>query len=205
MRLAAASSGGFSLPELLVVMLIIALLARIAIPTYLSVARGAGDTTVQQNLQSTLVGAKVYFDNPNTETFTGINGGAQYASSLTQQNLGLSFLTSNSASHNYNEVSVDVPSTATPAGSVLVLASWSPATNTCWGIVDVEQTQSGAVMEPASKTGVGTYYWGITETSGKITVNGCTAANWVTTIAPLMTASSGGWAEGGWPPAALSK
>ena len=62
-RLQGEQGGGFTLIELMVVVLIIAILIAIAIPTFLGRAPGAQDRAAQASLRNALVAAKsIYTD-----------------------------------------------------------------------------------------------------------------------------------------------
>ncbi len=57
------AEAGFTLIELMVVLLIIAILLAIAIPTFLGVANSAGDRAAQSNLTNALTEAKALYQN----------------------------------------------------------------------------------------------------------------------------------------------
>ena len=61
-----AAEAGFTLIELMVVLLIIAILLAIAIPTFLGVANSAGDRAAQSNLTNALTEAKALYQNAAT-------------------------------------------------------------------------------------------------------------------------------------------
>ena len=61
-----AAEAGFTLIELMVVLLIIAILLAIAIPTFLGVANSAGDRAAQSNLTNALTEAKALYQNGAT-------------------------------------------------------------------------------------------------------------------------------------------
>src|SRR5579862_9056365 len=70
-----AAEAGFTLIELMVVLLIIAILLAIAIPTFLGVANSAGDRAAQSNLTNALTEAKAIYQNaasysPNNTALT---------------------------------------------------------------------------------------------------------------------------------------
>ena len=58
-----AAEAGFTLIELMVVLLIIAILLAIAIPTFLGVANSAGDRAAQSNLTNALTEVKALYQN----------------------------------------------------------------------------------------------------------------------------------------------
>ena len=62
---------GFTLIELMVVVLIIAILIAIAIPTFLGMRRRAQDRAAQSNLRNGLTAAKAFFT--DNETFVGFD------------------------------------------------------------------------------------------------------------------------------------
>ena len=68
----AGEDAGFTLIELMVVLLILAILLAIAIPTFLGVTKSANDRAAQSNLNTALVNAKASFQQ-NQQTYTGIN------------------------------------------------------------------------------------------------------------------------------------
>ena len=65
---------GFTLIELMVVVLIIAILIAIAIPTFLGLRRRAQDRAAQSNLRNGLTAAKAYFT--DGETYVGFQADA---------------------------------------------------------------------------------------------------------------------------------
>jgi type IV pilus assembly protein PilA len=68
---------GFTLIELMVVVLIIAILIAIAIPTFLGLRRRAQDRAAQSNLRNAVTAAKAYFT--DNESYVGFNAAAGLA------------------------------------------------------------------------------------------------------------------------------
>src|ERR1700722_19245116 len=81
---------GFTLIELMVVLLILAILLAIAIPTFLGVTKSANDRAAQSNLNTALVNAKALYQQ-NQQTYTGVT-----VTSLTGAEPSLTYTTANS-------------------------------------------------------------------------------------------------------------
>lgn len=153
---------GFTLIELLVVLLIIGILLAIAIPTFLSITKGANGTAAQSNLQTALTGVDSYYTTGG-QTYNGLTTSTQY-STINQIDTGLSFVTA--ASKGAHDISYSVPSN----GSAITLVDYAPGQNDCWGIVDIKSTQTTAIF---GETQVGTYYF--VANKGAATPSTCTA------------------------------
>src|SRR5664279_549038 len=128
------ADSGFTLIELMVVLLILAILLAIAIPTFLGTSKSAKDRGAQQNLNTALVDSGAVFQT-NGQSFA-LGSTAQYASfpsfmatSLASHQPSLGFTTSTSGSA--SSISVYVSA----GGNGIVLANRSSAGN-CWYTID---------------------------------------------------------------------
>ena len=146
------ADAGFTLIELMVVLLIMAILLAIAIPTFLGVSGSANDRASQSNLNTALTNAKSYYDS-SSQTY-GTDGGAAAVTALGTQEPSLKWTTG--ASTVPNQISV---STQTD-GNGIVLASQSK-TGECWYLVDNAVAESAA---PTGATASGTFY-GVAKTT----------------------------------------
>jgi type IV pilus assembly protein PilA len=112
---------GFTLIELMVVVLIIAILIAIAIPTFLGLRRRAQDRAAQSNLRNGLTAGKAFYT--DAETYVGFTpGGAGTAEAIEPS---LTWVAGNPA--NVSEVGITIPVTA-PVGQELVLNAVSAST-----------------------------------------------------------------------------
>jgi len=166
-RDAAADLGedaGFTLIELMVVLLILAILLAIAIPTFLGVTGGANDRSAQSNINTALTSLKTAATQ-NNQTYTG----------LTQ-----AIMSTNEPSLTWNQSTVATAATVTTQGPVdfyisadgngTAVVSFSKNSKTCWWAVDnlsgVVDTVGpyGATSQQASgdathaPIGAGTFY-----------------------------------------------
>jgi len=161
------SDEGFTLIELMVVLLILAILLAIAIPTFLGVTKSANDRAAQSNLNTALVTAKSIFQT-NSQSYA-LAGGVGAASltannaalvgSLTTSGTSLSFTTGTvSAGLAQSTISVGIAQD----GNGVILASQAKGTNSCWYVIDnaVAESSGGTnyANVPSNAQAAGTWY-----------------------------------------------
>jgi len=151
---------GFTLIELMVVVLIIAILIAIAIPTFLGARRRAQDRAAQSSLRNTVTAAKTVFtDNESYCDASTCATPSVPATKLTNGEPSLQFKDSATSSTQAVEVSVDSTDANTFYG-----AAYSKS-GKCWFVRDV--------AGPGSTT-IGGTFWAV-DNSG--TTANCTGAN----------------------------
>ena len=125
---------GFTLIELMVVVLIIAILIAIAIPTFLGARKRAQDRAAQSNLRNALTAEKTFYTDNQAYTAT--------AADLTAIEPSLDYVTSSASMTEAKDVLVVVS-----GDGAAVCMSAESASGTTFGIKDV-----------ATGTAAGTYY-----------------------------------------------
>jgi prepilin-type N-terminal cleavage/methylation domain-containing protein len=144
-----AAEAGFTLIELMVVLLIIAILLAIAIPTFLGVTSTASDRSAQSNLTNAVTESKTLYQ--VNAAYAAANGGAVYnAASFAAQAPEFTWGANSNcaaATASQNCISFEVVDASSANDSqAVVLAAYSVKTTTCWYAVDLEGT-------PATITG----------------------------------------------------
>lgn len=132
---------GFTLVELLVVLLIIGVLLAIAVPSFLGASRRAGDVAAKANLEEALVEAHSFFA-LNDESYAGIDVGTSAASPIGRLDSGLEYLSGPSL----YPTRVDQVGLFEEGGTALVLTTWVPGERHCWGIVDLSAAASRPIL-----------------------------------------------------------
>ena len=136
---------GFSMVELMVVLLVLSILLAIAIPTFLGTTATADDRSAQANLSTAFTDAKIQFQN-NGQTYDvgGISDPAGLSTALNSAQLSLAFkagssgtLTNQGSSGVLSSISVGV----SLDGNGLVMGAYSVPGN-CFYVVDNTQTLS---------------------------------------------------------------
>ncbi|HUA96121.1 MAG TPA: prepilin-type N-terminal cleavage/methylation domain-containing protein [Acidimicrobiales bacterium] len=201
------AEAGFTLIELMVVLLIIAILLAIAIPTFLGVTGSANDRAAQSNLTNALTEIKALYQNSQSYAVLSIPA-AQLASSAPEftWEQTASVPSANKGTNTISEQPVDVQTSGDGLG--VILATWAKGTNTCWYAVDLESAPVAAIAPAdanqfvsattgangetaggAAITQAGVYYSKVINPPTSGTGAGCNASNPIT-AGPWAWASS---------------
>jgi type IV pilus assembly protein PilA len=121
---------GFTLIELMVVLLIMAILMAIAIPTFLGVKGSAQDRAAQSDLSNALISAKAIY--ANAGSYPAV---ASLVSTLSSQEPEMTFGTVTATAAHQVEVGVSGD------GQAIILVDYSQNSGNCWA---VEDNDSGA-------------------------------------------------------------
>ncbi len=158
-----AAEAGFTLIELMVVLLILAILMAIAIPTFLGVTGGANDRATQSNLTNGVTEMSAIYQADNTSFTSTPSALTQLGSASAPEFKWTSSACTSSSSKNCISVTaVNVASAGDAQG--VELAAYSP-TNTCWYALVLDRTPTTLTGQPftvGTATGdistAGTYY-----------------------------------------------
>ena len=132
---------GFTLVEIMVVLLIIAILLSIAIPTFLGTTASANDRAVQSNLSNGLIEAATQYQ-AKGQSYSGISAALK---SSAPEFTWTSATTSCSTSQP-NCISVDPVEAATSGDTQGLIMAAMSKTGTCWWVAQLQATP--AVVAP---------------------------------------------------------
>jgi type IV pilus assembly protein PilA len=158
----------------MVVLLILAILLAIAIPTFLGVTKTANDRAAQSNLESALTNAKAIFQQ-NNQSYALTTVGATYvtsngtlmAASLFGAVPNLTFTTGAVTAANSNTPAA--VSVAVVDNNGIALAEQAKGTNNCWFVIDNAATEAWTTSGTGSQpNAMGTWYG---ESKGATTCN----------------------------------
>jgi type IV pilus assembly protein PilA len=159
------ADAGFTLIELMVVLLILAILLAIAIPTFLGVTKSANDRAAQSNLNTALTNVKSYFQNQG-QTY-GTTGAAAVTAAMSTQEPSVNWTTGASTSQNTVSVFVDAAASTASDGTGIILAVQSKNNSNCWYAFDNSGAQATTTADAPynlwntytpSPTAIGTFY-----------------------------------------------
>jgi type II secretory pathway pseudopilin PulG len=150
----------------MVVLLILAILLAIAIPTFLGVTKTANDRAAQSNLNTALVNAKSIFQtNGQSYALAGATGAtsqtannASMVTSLAAAGTSLSF-TTGTVTGGLSPATVSV--NVAQDGNGIILAEQAKGTNSCWYVIDnpVQEAAVGPYANvPTANLAAGTWY-----------------------------------------------
>jgi type IV pilus assembly protein PilA len=141
--------GGFTLIELMVVLLIIAILLAIAIPTFLGVTGSAKDRAAQSTLTNVMTETVATYQNaqafPSTSPLTNYSA-TDPQFSWVDGSTNATPCTVATAPKCVSVMPVDVATSADLQGVVIAVMS---QTGTCWYAVNMQANPAGAAFSPA--------------------------------------------------------
>lgn len=150
------SESGFTLIELMVVLLIMAILLAIAIPTFLGVKGSAQDRAAQSNLNTALTNAKAAYEN-NGQSYNAVTVNTTLLQSNEPSLTWTTGAATTGATGTVSVASLDVNAPADGQGIILATES---ATGYCWVVADI--TATPAVVTATSPD----IAWGTTTAAG---------------------------------------
>jgi type IV pilus assembly protein PilA len=152
------AESGFTLIELMVVLLIMAILLAIAIPTFLGVRGSAQDRSAQSDLTNAITSGKAIYTNAGTYgTLTNLQSSLQASEPELNFTTGTASTSGPGTAHN---VSVYV----TTDGYIVILAAES-ADGRCWFAEDNEEASAGNGGLAGASTARGVSYAGTSTTN----------------------------------------
>ena len=125
------AEGGFTLIELMVVLLIMAILLAIAIPTFLGVKGSAQNRAAQSDLTNAITSAKAVYTNAGN-----YGGSSSLAAGMNKAEPELSF---GVAAVSYSTATPHAISVETSTDGLIVVMAEQAANQTCWYIMDNEE------------------------------------------------------------------
>lgn len=199
-----ADEAGFTLIELMVVVLIIAILAAVAIPTFLGARSRAQHSAAVQNLVNAVTAAQTVYSTDNSSYGVPTNAPAACGSAptfvclLEQAEPSLQFVKGSTTAGNSNTISVGVGSgtgNATGAPQSIMMAAYDQS-GRCDVVLEVANPNSSAIGTTGAATnggtvsGSGAWYGTFAPSGGTCDVTG--AGNVSTWAAPTLTT---GWSR----------
>jgi type IV pilus assembly protein PilA len=131
------ADSGFTLIELMVVLLILAILLAIAIPTFLGVTGSANDRASQANLNTAITDGKSVYEN-NQQSYPGLAYALATSINTNEPSLNIQTAT-------YVATAGQVTATASSDGGGAIYMSLAKKTGNCWFLVDNTATIKPAV------------------------------------------------------------
>ena len=126
---------GFTLIELMVVLVIMGILMAIAIPTFLGVTSTANDTSTQSNLSNVITSAKAIYARTDSYPKT-----VTMAKDLQKDEPEFKFTTGTSVVASSTKQDTIAVATATTTGTKFVAVAYMTKTHECWVAEDTAQS-----------------------------------------------------------------